>query len=182
MTNRIGLAAGMAMATLLASMPAAAQDARHPAIAEYGAISPLDNTANRPAPDDDMRVLFEISADGKGPGGANSSLEKVARYLNLLASAGNTPEAGDVKVIIHGPATPLVLADPAYRERFGSANPNTGMIAALQGAGVDIHVCGQALAGNDIVPDAVNPAVTVDLSAITTLVLLQRQGWPVISD
>ena len=137
-------ALGMAVTILSVSMPAAAQDARHPAIAGHGVIVPLDDAANRPAPGDDMRVLFEIATDERTDEGLNRSLQKVARYLNLLASAGVTPPAGDVKIIIHGPATTMALRDAAYRERFNSANPDTPLIAALTRAGVEIHVCGQA--------------------------------------
>lgn len=176
------VAAGLVFAALASSMPVAAQDPRHPAIAEYGAITPMQSSANRPAPGDTMRVLFEVSGGAADPLAVNRSLDRVARYLNLLASAGNTPAPGEVKVIIHGAATPLVMTDAAYRERFGADNPNTGLIAALQRAGVDVHVCGQALAGQEIASEAVNRAVTVDLSALTTLVLLQQQGWPVVSD
>lgn len=182
MNTRIGPATGFVFAALASAMPVEAQDSRHPAIAGYGAITPMQGSANRPAPGDNMRVLFEISGGAADPSHINRSLDRVARYLNLLASAGNTPAPGEVKVIIHGPATPLVMTDAAYRERFGASNPNTGLIAALQRAGVDVHVCGQALAGQEISPAAVNPAIIVDLSAMTTLVLLQQQGWPVVSD
>ena len=175
-------ALGIAAAILSLSIPAAAQDARHPAIAGYGAIVPLEEAANRPAPGDDMRVLFEITSDARTAEGLNRSLDRVARYLNLLASAGVTPSAGDVKIVIHGPATPMVLRDAAYRERFDAANPDMQLIAALARAGVEFHVCGQALAGHRIAPDAVDPAIQTDLSALTTLVLLQSQGWPVIAD
>lgn len=182
MNKRFGLAAVIAVAAPAASSAALAQDDRYPVIAGYGAITPLESAANRPASSDDMRVLFEVTGDATGPSKVNRSLDRVARYLNLLASAGNTPAPGEVKVIIHGPATPLVMADGAYRDRFGSDNPNTALVAALQNAGVDIHVCGQALAGQNIAFAAVNSAIKVDLSAMTTLVLLQQQGWPVVSD
>ena len=76
----------------------------------------------------------------------------------------------------------MILRDEAYQKRFNSANPNTPLIAALKRAGVEIHVCGQATAGQGIAREYIDPAVTLDLSAMTTLVLLQRQGWPLVSD
>ncbi|WP_293921894.1 DsrE family protein [Sphingobium sp. UBA5915] len=142
----------------------------------------MAEVANRPAATDDMRALFEITGEARGPKGVNRSLDRVARYLNLLASSGVTAKPGDIKVIIHGPATSLILRDEAYHQRFKSTNPNTPLIAALVQAGVEIHVCGQAVAGQKIAREDINPAVTVDLSAMTTLVLLQRQGWPLVSD
>tara|TARA_R110000868_G_scaffold102312_2_gene281800 strand:- start:459 stop:1010 length:552 start_codon:yes stop_codon:yes gene_type:complete len=169
-------------ATLVVCMPASAQVARHPAVADYGAIAPMAQVANRPAATDDMRALFEITGEARGPNGVNRSLDRVARYLNLLASSGVSTKPGDIKVIIHGPATPLILRDEAYQKKFNSANPNTPLIAALMRAGVEIHVCGQATAGQGIAREDINPAVTLDLSAMTTLVLLQRQGWPLVTD
>ena len=109
-------------------------------------------------------------------------LDKVARFLNLLASAGVEPHQAQVKVIIHGAATSLVMNDDAYRDRFGTANPQAKVIEALQGAGVELHVCGQALARQNIPSDAVAPGITIDLSAITTLVLLQQRGWSLVPD
>ena len=169
-------------AALAVCVPVSAQDVRHPALADYGAITPIAEVANRTAANDDMRALFEITGEARGPKGVNRSLDRVARYLNLLASSGVSAKPGDIKVIIHGQATPLILRDEAYQKRFKAANPNTPLIAALTRAGVEIHVCGQAIAGQEIARQDIDPAVTVDLSAMTTLVLLQRQGWPLVSD
>lgn len=182
MIVRTALSLAVAALIVTGTARAGAQDARHPAIAGFGAITPLPQAANRPAPGEPIRALFDISSDAPGPGGVNRSLDKVARFLNLLASAGVEPEQAQVKVIVHGPATAMVMSDDAYRDRFGSANPHTPLIEALQDAGVELHVCGQALAGQGIAADAVASGIVVDLSAMTTLVLLQQEGWPVVSD
>lgn len=182
MIVRTALSLAVAALVVTGTAPACAQDARHPAVAGFGAITPLPQAANRPAPGAPVRALFEISSDAPGPGGVNRSLDKVARFLNLLASAGVEPHQAQVTVIVHGPATPLVMSDDAYRDRFGSGNPHGPLVDALQQAGVELHVCGQALAGQGIAADAVAPGIIVDLSAITTLVLLQQEGWPVVAD
>jgi intracellular sulfur oxidation DsrE/DsrF family protein len=182
MTVRNMLTLGVAALVIAGAPATGAQEVQHPAIAGFGAIKPLPDAANRPAPGETTRALFEISSDASGPRGVNGSLDKVARFLNLLASAGVEPHQAQVKVIVHGPATPLVMSGDAYRDRFGTANPHTPLIDALQQAGVEFHVCGQALAGQGIATEAVASGITVDLSAMTTLVLLQQKGWSVVSD
>jgi hypothetical protein len=129
---------------LIAGSPqAGAQEAQHPAIAAYGAITLLPEAAHRPSADQPIRALFEISSDASGP--------------------------GDV-------------TDHAYRSRFGTANPHPKLIEALQDAGVELHVCGQALARQGIPDAAVDHGITIDFSAMTTLVLLQQRGWSLVSD
>ena len=143
---------------------------------------PLPDAANRPQPGAASRVIFDINKAPAQPDMMNHSLEKVARFLNLLGSAGVRPAAGDLVVIIHGPATDLVQSDAAYRRRAGVPNPNSALIAALTRAGVSIHVCGQALTGHRIPAQDVDPAITVDLSAMTTLAKYQATGWSLIPD
>lgn len=173
---------GVAILITAGSPQAGARDVQHPAIAKYGAITPLPEAAHRPSADEPIRVLFEISSDASGPEGVNRSLDKVARFLNLLASTNVEPDQAQVKVIVHGPATSLVMTDDAYRSKFGTDNPHSKLIKALQDAGVELHVCGQALAGQGIPGAAVGTGIAIDLSAMTTLVLLQQRGWSIVSD
>ena len=91
------------------------------------------------------RVLFSVTKAAATPDQVNPSLEKVARFVNLLGADGVHPKPGDVVVIMQGPATPLVLTDARYAERNKVAsNPNLPLIAALRSAGVSVRVCSQA--------------------------------------
>ena len=60
---------------------------------------------------------------------------------------------------------------------FGQANPNLPVIARLRAAGVDVAVCGQAVAEHDYPFDAIDRHVTLALSALTTVTELQQQGY-----
>lgn len=171
----------LALIGLLMPASAIAQDARHPVISGHGAITPMADAANMPDKALAYRALFNITK-GAEPGKVNPSLDKVARFVNLLGSGGVLAKRGDLVAIIHGAATPLVLSDAAYRARFGKPNPNTPLIAALRQAGVEVHVCGQALAGHKIGRDELNGDIIVDLSAMTTLSTLQLKGWALIPD
>lgn len=70
------------------------------------------------------------------------------------------------------------MADAPWAARHGGAgNPSLELIRKLRDAGVSVRVCSQALAGHSIAPQAVDPAVQVDVAAIITLANLQLRGW-----
>ena len=152
------------------------------AISQFGKIVPLPNAAMQPDPELNYRVAFSITKAAARPDRVNPSLEKVARYLNLLTAGGVRPAKMNIVAIIHGPATELVLRDDAFRRKYGSSNPNSALIDALVKAGVEIHVCGQALAGQKIAPEDVSSLVAIDLSALVTLTTLQLRGWAVSAE
>ena len=171
----------LVLAMMLIGAPAVAEPTFSP-IAKFGKITPLPNAAMQPDPKVEYRVAFNITKAAAKPDQVNPSLEKVARYINLLASAGVRPSKGHVLAVVHGSATDLVLKDNAFRRKHGVSNPNIALIQALGKAGVDVHVCGQALAGRQIAGADVFTDVTVDLSALVTLTTLQQKGWSVIAD
>ena len=172
----------IAIAGCLAVMSSAVA-AQQPVIAGYGKITAVEGAAERPDRSLRYRVLFSVTKAASSPDKVNPSLEKVARFLNLLGADGVRPARGDVVVIVHGPATPIVAEDAAYAAKTGTAaNPNLALIAALKRAGVSVQVCSQALIGNGISPTTVDKGVQVDVSALTTMATLQIRGWALIPD
>jgi len=172
----------MAAGLSTGAMAQAARDPAHPVIPVYGAITPAPDAAGQPDPSLVYRVVFDITDGASAPDGVNLGLQKVARFLNLLGSAHVAVKPGDVVAVIHGPATRLVLSDAASRSRDGHANPNSALLAALRVAGVEIHVCSQALGKAAIGKGELASEVTLDLSAMTTLATLQLRGWALIPD
>lgn len=162
--------------------PASAQEADTPAVPGQGAIVRAPDAANQPDPAIRYRVVFDITKAPADAAEPNPGLVKMARFLNLLATRDIHPQPGDVVGVIHGPATPLVMNEAAYRTAFEVDNPNLSVIGALKRAGAQVHVCSQALHGHKIAADSVAPEVTVDLAAITTLATLQLQGFALIPD
>lgn len=160
-----------------------AADEHQAAILGYGAITPVPDAKERPDPALRYRVCFRVIKAGAAADRPNPSLEKVARFLNLMAADGLRPAHGDTVVIINGPATPLILLDGRYAERNKvDRNPNLPLIVALRAAGVSVRVCSQALGGNHIDPADVSPDIEVDVSALTTSATLQLRGWALIPD
>jgi len=154
-----------------------------PRIAGYGAIAPLTGAESRADQALRYRLVFNVTKAAPSPDKVNPSLEKVARLLNLLGRDNIKPEPGDLVVIVHGTATPIVANSAVYAAKTkATVNPNLALIEKLQHAGVTVAVCSQALHGNKIAVTQLAPSVRVDLSAMTTLAALQLRGWALMPD
>lgn len=153
-----------------------------PVINGYGGIQSTEGAGERPDRQLRYRLVFNVTKAAEAPSRINPSLEKVARFVNLLGADGVRPKRGDVIAIVHGAATPLVLADDAFRVRFRTGNPNLDLIRKLREAGVEVRVCSQALSGHKIDRTAVDASVQVDVGALVTLANLQLRGYAFMPD
>ena len=148
-----------------------------PTIVGYGHMHPLDNSAYRPKPDQTYKVVFAISMGVKSPEEVNPSLDRVARAVNLYTQAGVPLKNLKFVAVAYGAATPLVLNDAQYKAAFGVPNPNIPLIKELRDKGIDVAVCGQAVAEHNYAYEWVDPHVTLSLSAITTITTLEHEGY-----
>ncbi|HVW71385.1 MAG TPA: DsrE family protein [Steroidobacteraceae bacterium] len=148
-----------------------------PAIAGYGRIHPLPQAAYKPDPSRTYRIVFAMTAASQKPGEVSPSLERVARTVNLYVSSGVPLSHLRFVAVAYGAATPLALNDAQYEAAYGVSNPNLPLVAALRRAGVDIAVCGQAVAEHGYQYEWIDSSVTVALSALTTLTTLEEQGY-----
>lgn len=148
-------------------------------ISNYGGVVHLPNAAEPPR--QEARVVFDTITDSK-PGELNRGLESAARYLNLHAAAGHAPEHVRLAVVLHGAATKVALRDESYSRRTGNAaNPNLPLIRELKRCGVELFVCGQSLARNQMEAGEVSEDFSVAVSAMTVSVNKQRDGYAYIS-
>lgn len=126
------------------------------------------------------RVIFDIADAAGTPDGRSSRFETVARFLNMHVKAGVPLENLDVVVAVHGAAGKDLLDHAGYRERHGMENPNAELIRALIDAGVEVTLCGQTAASRGLGREELLPGVKLALSAMTTLVTRQNQGYALI--
>jgi intracellular sulfur oxidation DsrE/DsrF family protein len=159
-----------------ASAIAKAKPAPFPLIQGYGTVKPLPGTSPQPSKYKVYKVVFDLGKGGDA-GKVNSGLEAVAQAVNAFASAGVPKSNLKFVVVIHGAATPIVLADGSYKTRFQVANPNTDLINKLNGVGVQLLVDGQSLIENQIEGAEVNSNVDETLSAASTLVIYQMSKY-----
>jgi intracellular sulfur oxidation DsrE/DsrF family protein len=147
----------------------------YPIIPNVGGAMPLPQAAEQPRPG--AKVVFEITAGAK-PDEVNKGVVRMARMLNVYGAAGL--KATDVKVAaaFHGEAINTVLTDAAYQAKFGvEKNPNLPVLNDLRKAGVEVFVCGQALAIQGIDEADVAEGVSVAAAALTVLISRQNDGY-----
>jgi intracellular sulfur oxidation DsrE/DsrF family protein len=150
----------------------------YPIIPNVGGVVPLPDAAEQPRTG--AKVVFDVTTDSKS-NDMNKGLERVARLLNLYGSTGF--KASDVKiaVVMHGEATKSVLTHVVYKEKFGNAkNPNLAVIDDLRKAGVEIFVCGQALASKGFAEAEVAEGIKVAAAALTVVINRQSDGYAYI--
>lgn len=148
-----------------------------PVIKGYGPVHPLPHAAVQPNKSLNYKILFDVTHAAKMKTEVNPALDHIARLINVYASAGMMPSQMKLVVIIHGPATPIVLNDAEYKAKFGTDNPNIKLINDLKENGVVFYVCGQALADMSYEHSWVNRDITVALSALTVLPTYQLEGY-----
>jgi intracellular sulfur oxidation DsrE/DsrF family protein len=148
-----------------------------PALPGVGKMHPLPSAAYQPQPNETYKVVFSVTKAGSKPDEISPSLDRVARTVNLYASAGVPLDHLKFVVVMNGDATDAALDTEHYRQKYGVDNPNLDLIRKLRNAGVDVAVCGQAAAEHQDQYEWIAPEVTLALSALTTITTLEHQGY-----
>lgn len=147
----------------------------HPRIADYGGIVQIPGAVEPPRAG--AKVVFDITAESPAEK-PHKGLEVLARYINLNAAAGVPVEGLKVTAVLHGGAAKTVLNDAAFQAVTKvERNPNLELIRRLQANGVEILVCGQALARQNYPIDGVVRNVPIAVSALTVNINRQLDGY-----
>ncbi|KFI21912.1 DsrE family protein [Nitrosococcus oceani] len=147
------------------------------AIQSAGQIYSVPQAAYQPDRKSTYKVVFDLTQAAVKPNQLSPALERVARTVNLYVNAGVPLQHLKFVAVAHGAATSIALDEAHYREQYGTANPNLPVIEELRKAGVDIAVCGQAVAEHHYAYEWIDSRVTLALSALTTIMDLQQQGY-----
>ena len=125
-----------------------------------------------------MLFRSDVGRAAEKPTDVNPMLQAAARYLNTLAKVGVPPEHRKIAVVFHQGGTSAILKDGEFKARNkGQSNPNIAIIQALKKAGVELHVCGQAVLAMEIHQEDIQPEIQVDLWALTTIVNMETRGY-----
>lgn len=148
---------------------------KNPAVENFGRVVQLRDAKQQPR--DGSKIVVDITKGGE-PSKLNPAIEKVARFVNIYRGAGREPAEVEIAIVLHGEATLSVLNAVAYSNHFKTKdNPNLECLHELHKAGVKIFVCGQSLIGKGARPNEVVEVADVAVSALTSLVNLQRDGY-----
>ena len=148
-----------------------------PAIKDFGPVHVWPEATDRPNARSTYKALFDVTQGNPAADKVNPGLDHIARAVNTFAAAGVPLSHLKFDVIIHGGVTAIALGEKAYMAKYGHANPNLAVITALRKAGVNVMVCGNALGDMEFTPAEVNPDIKVALSALSTLIIQQDQGY-----
>jgi predicted peroxiredoxin len=107
----------------------------------------------------------------------NPGLDRVARFLNVMAASGIMPKDVELAAVIHGPAAPIILKNEIFKDRFKTDNPNEKIIKDLKEAGVKLYVCGQSLADNGFEHKWVNEQIAIAVAALVVVPTYQLKGY-----
>ena len=177
------MAASMLAAAFVGVDLTSSPEFQHPLIKDHGGIVVLPDAAQQPKKN--SKVLLDIISDKKS-GKVITAFDRAALILNQYTQAKAGTENGfKMALIIHGPATQAALGDEGYakhtqpyaKDQGAGKNPNRELIRQLKKAGVEIYVCGQALAHHGYATSEVAPEVTVAVSAATVNINLQMDGY-----
>jgi intracellular sulfur oxidation DsrE/DsrF family protein len=166
--------------TLLAialATPVMAQQWQYPVIKKYGGVVAYQHALLKPQKNKEHKVLFHVKSDQQKDG-VNATLWHIARLVNLYGLSDVPRKNVHIVAVVSGPATPLVMNDDAYREKYNQSNPNLPLIKALHKYGVQFYVCGQAAAEMGIDPKTdLNAYTKLTLSALIDVPYFEQKGY-----
>lgn len=152
----------------------------YPVVKGYGGIYAIPEATVLPDPMIPYKMVVDVASGSQHPDSLSVGFHRVARMLNLMAVGGVPADQLEVVLAIHANATYGIMEDEAYQQKYGTNNPNLGIIKALKEAGVRLTVCGQSLIAREVPFKSVTPEVEVATSMLTTVAMYQMQGYGLI--
>lgn len=149
----------------------------YPVIPKFGAVHPRPDAAVQPDPSVDYKIFVDVASGDDNHTHALASLERLARLVNLMGFAKVPPSQVHIVALLDEKVGIAAFSNAVYRQKYHTDNPNLPILRALKKAGVDLLLCSQALAGQGLPDSAVDPSVTVTLSALTDPVVYGQRGY-----
>jgi intracellular sulfur oxidation DsrE/DsrF family protein len=165
---------------ILISNLAFSQSRINPVIKGYGGIFDIPYAEEKPDPALDYNIIIEVEHAIDSPDSVSWALNNVARLINLHAMAGVKPEKLHIVLAIHGGAAYTVMNNEEYRNKYKVNNPNLGLFAELEKAGVRMVVCGQSLINRKVDRFKMVSQVKIASSMLTTITSYQMKGYAIM--
>jgi len=178
--KRVWLGGIAVAAVMFGASPVVNGQSAKPALAIPDAPVAQDLPGAKELPDPKMiyKVVFVVGDKTPNITDRSADLLGVARYVNTLAAHGVPLKNRKIAVVLHLEAAEYVQTNDAFKKRNnGYVNPNVALIDEMAKAGVEFHVCGQAVLARKIDPKNILPQVELDLWAATTVTQLQLRGY-----
>ncbi len=167
----------LSLLTILICITVHAQEKVNPVIKDFGGIYDIPEATVKPDGQQEYKIVIDVYGGASDKSDLDRSLNNVARMLNLHAVGGVPADNMNVVLALHAQSTYSTMGHEAYREKFGTDNPNADLMKALKDAGVKITVCGQSLIGRGVDPDELLEEVEIATSMLTTVTHYQKLGY-----
>lgn len=151
-----------------------------PVITDFGPVWEINSPSYVTDTSKEFKAVFDIMDSPEDPNILNAAIETAARFLNMHAQSGVPVKQLKIALVVHNKASKDIITNEAYRERYGTKNPNYDLIKALLDAGGQIIFCGQSSLSRDFPKDELIDGVQLSLSAMTALIQLQDDDYKLI--
>lgn len=168
------------LSLLMTAATLTAQSKVNPVITTTGGIYDIPEATVLPDPELSYNMVVDVFSGSQHPDSIAIGLYLVSRMVNLFSVGGISDDQVDYVLAIHGGATYSIMDNEAYREKYGTDNPNITLLKELKEKGVRLTVCGQSLIGRGVPYDGVIPEVEIATSMLTTVVMYQMRGYGLI--
>ena len=148
-----------------------------PIVKGYGGIYDIPDAVEKPDPSMKYRIVVDVVTADQDPKVLSTSLNNVARMINIHAIGGVPKENIEVVLGIHGMMAFAIQDNESYKKRYGVDNPNLGILKALDEAGVKMFVCGQSMVVRNILKETLAPEIKIATSMLTVLTTYQLKGY-----
>ena len=146
-------------------------------IAKVGANTPIAHPTFPGQKELVYKVAWDVTAGAAKPEDAVAGYALPANFLVMADAEGLDRKKVHLAIIVHGTATQSLLRNDAYKAATGKDNANIALLEALDAAGVQVIVCGQALVNRKVPRDQLLPFVKVSASATLARATLHAQGY-----
>ena len=151
-----------------------------PYIPNHGAVWKVENRTIPLKSNYDYKIVFDITSTSNDPSVKNRYIDSAARFFNMLGQNGIPKENIHVALIIHSSASKDVMNNEWYQAKYSTNNPNINLIAELIDADADVIFCGQSSFTRKMPKENLIEGVDLSLSALTSLVEYQSDGYQLI--
>jgi len=128
------------------------------------------------------KVSWDVTAGPTDPAELVAGFRRPAGFLRQMDQQGVPRKNVKLAIIVHGTATRSLLNNAAYKSATGKDNASIALLEALNEAGVQIIVCGQALINRNVPRAELLPFVKVATSATAARAILAAQGYATWSE
>jgi intracellular sulfur oxidation DsrE/DsrF family protein len=163
------------------SAPSSWPDPVAPVVPQADGYVPIPKAAVPPEAGLVYRAIFDATRGASDPKQILPALNMAGSELNALAASGVPLSNAKFAVVFHGSTIDGLLDETHYRAKYRVGNPNLAVIAALKKSGVELFVCGQQLAAQDVDLATLTPDVLVASDALIVLMTYHEKGYAILS-